>query len=57
MFHKGVVNFSMTRNRLLLACGRVEKDIMTRPMTVKDAAGFRKLTDELAASHTVISFV
>jgi hypothetical protein len=54
---QNVVNLRVTRDWLLLPVRRVEIDIVAGPGAVKDAAGVRELTDELASLHTDILLV
>ena len=52
-----IVDFIMTRHRLLLAGRRIDIDIMTSPVPVEDATLLRELPNEFTALHKVIAFV
>lgn len=54
---QGIIDFVVTRYRLLLACGRIEINVVAPAMAKKDTALLFKLTNQFTALHSAISLV
>ena len=54
---ENVFDLAMPRDGLLFPVNRIHIDIVAGAVSIKDAAGFRKLPDELFPPHTLISRV
>lgn len=54
---QSVINLRVSRNRLLLPCGRIEVYVVAATVTQKYAALLLQLANELAALHNAISLV
>lgn len=57
MLGKDILNFRMPGDRLSLAVVRIKINIMSRTMSIQNAASFCQLPQELLALHTVISLM
>ncbi len=57
MFCEIIIDFGMAGDWLLLSGGRIELNIVSRPVSVKNTPGFLNLPDQFGAPHRMISFI
>lgn len=57
MLCKPIINFTMSRDRLLLAGSWIAVNVMSGAVTVQNTPGRKQFTNKLASLQTAISFV